>query len=137
MFNPAETIRQIVKTLYPYLSSSSTIASIDELHALISAQLSRAPRYIYLAMMFLTGLFNLLPLLKWGATFRTLPAERQRLYTLAWKNSPVKMKRDFINFFESFVILGIYEVHDTAGPAASQSCMIAERNTLPGTRGRP
>lgn len=137
MFNPAGITIQIVKTLYPGLNNSSSHkTSVDELHALVSGQLSRAPYYIRLAMTFLTGLFNMLPLLRWGSTFRSLPAERQRVHAMGWKVSPIKLKRDFINFFESFIILGIYDHPEPVKLTASQRIVAADQQSPPGNGNR-
>lgn len=114
-----ETSRQLVNTLCQCLgyNKNSQNVSVNELNVLISGQLTKAPCYINLGMKFLTHMFNLLPLLTWGKTFCSLPIDHQKAYTLNWKVSRIRTKREFINFYESFIILGLYEKFDSANYA--------------------
>ena len=116
MQSATEISRQLVNTLCQHLgySNSRHNISVSDLNMLILGQLLKAPLYIYVGMMFLVHLFNWFPLLTWGKTFCALPIDRQIAYTLNWKVSRIGTKREFINFYQSFIILGLYEKFDSA-----------------------
>jgi hypothetical protein len=109
MLLPAETIKQLVSALALQIHRGENTRSTTELDGLVTTQLSKAPHYIYLGFAVLTRLFNLTPILKWGKTFSASAPDQQNAHILSWKRSPIKLLRDFINFYEGFVVLGIYE----------------------------
>ena len=118
MLLPAEIVKHLVTALALQLgsgeSSGSSSIPTPELSNLATDQLLRAPVYIYLGFVVLTHLFNLTPILKWGATFSRSSPNRRQTHILSWKNSRVRLLGDFVSFYESFVVLGIYEEYQLA-----------------------
>ena len=125
MLLPAETVRRIVTALALQLGlgEQSHPASIPttELSHLATDQLQRAPSYIYLAFVVLTHLFNLTPVFKWGTTFSGSQPNRRLAHLLSWKHSRIGLFRDFVSFYESFVVLGIYEEYQLADHCESDA----------------
>lgn len=117
---PIHIIEQLIAELRPFIfadkkagAASDSKADRDMTDAaltdLVVTQLHRAPVYIGIAFLVLIYVFNFSAVLRWGSRFNKLSRQRRFVHMLNWKESPLKLQRDFVNFFESFIVLGMYE----------------------------
>lgn len=129
---PEHVIEQLIAALRPSIitqtEAHSVSATLDQhsvsnlaLAQLSIEQLGRAPVYIGVAFWVLINIFYFSSLLRWGTRFSRLSPRRRFAHALNWKESPIKLQRDFINFFESFIVLGLYE-HYQPHASATGAC---------------
>lgn len=90
---PAQPLREGQK------SAAEVTGFILQLQALM-------PDYLRRPIVLLTYYFNAEPYLFTGRPFHKLPPERQRRCLLAWKQSRLRVKQDFVRFYESLAIFG-------------------------------
>jgi len=124
MLLPQETIKQLVGVLSQQLGHETTnapaVPTTAELTSLITSQLLRAPLYIYIGLVALSYVFNSTPLLRWGRTFCAAPLKAKLAHIHNWKHSTIKVKGDFILFFESFIVLGLHEEYQESNFATNR-----------------
>jgi hypothetical protein len=110
---PRETIKQLGSAVAAHLMRQSCDGLSSDLSRgladLAADQLLRSPVYIGFGFKCLLHVFNLSPVLRGGRTFSSSTPDQQESQIIRWKQSRIGLFRDFVNFFESFVILGVYE----------------------------
>jgi len=75
---------------------------------LVLDQLRRAPWLVYIGMLVLSLMFSASCVFRWGRFFDSLPTTVQDRHIRSWKNSRLWLKRDYIYFFQSFIVVSVY-----------------------------
>lgn len=116
MLLPTPIVLPLVDTLasqlHPDDRPSCTAAVNAHIADLVAGQAERSPFYVGLAFAILTRLFNLTALLRSGRTFSNAPEKARAAHVRRWQQSRIKLFRDFVSFYQSFVVLGIHERGD-------------------------
>lgn len=71
----------------------------------IFRQQKRMPDFLHFPFVILTLAFALESVVRYGAFFHRQSPERRWLQILAWKNSRLGFRRDFVRFYESLAVL--------------------------------
>jgi len=87
---------------------------IENVHFFVIEQLRRAPIYIFLGFCVLIFAFYFTPVLRCGSTFCTLSPDARTKHVHIWRTSRISLKREFINFFESFLVIALYDNYENA-----------------------
>jgi hypothetical protein len=71
-------------------------------------QSRRMPDYLRFPFKCLTLIFGAWPVLITGRPFHQLPHEQRVRQVRAWRNSRLRLRYDFIKFFDAFVMFALY-----------------------------
>ena len=107
MFNAC--LKNIVAVIVAQVPKSITTQP-DGASAFVMRQYQRMPDLYRLPIFFLTLFFNLLAVVRYGASFNKLPPQKRKYWFLSWKNSRIGLPASFARFYESLVLLHIHEI---------------------------
>lgn len=101
------TFRALAATIVPE-AADLDVAGWAEVERIVDEALSKRPPGIRRQLLVFIRLLNVLPVLRWGRTFRRLDPERRRRFLRALQDAPVLLLRRGFWGVRTFVYMGYY-----------------------------
>ena len=128
----ADRLAPLAATLlppYPELSAAARETVEREVARYVASLIAAMPDFLRIPYRGALLLFELLPMVRYGARFRDLPTERRAACLALWSDAPVAVMRDFVRLIRSTALL-VYFDHPTV-----REKLEAERRDAAGARG--
>ena len=109
-FLPERLLRPLIGRLYASIvANEKRIAEkTSDPCRFVLDQVRRAPWVVYIGMLILSLIFSVSCIFRSGRLFDRLSTTSQDRHIRAWKNSRLGLKRDYIYFFEGFIVVSVY-----------------------------
>ncbi len=104
----ADVIERIMPG-YPLMEREQRHTVHVDVTRYVTAQINGMPGFLRLPYGIALCVFNSLPFLRYGRTFRRLPADLQARYLLLWSDAPFRPMRDFIKLIRSSVLFVFFD----------------------------
>jgi hypothetical protein len=93
----------------PSLAPDEREAIVADVARLVASQIAALPTFLRLPYRLALLAFDLLPLLRWGRTFRHLDADTQRAWIRLWDEGGVGPTRSFVKLIRSCTLLAWFD----------------------------
>lgn len=103
-----EALAEVIIRERGLLSEAEAQPFKDASARFVGGQCTRLPDYLRLPFRFLILVFGLWPLMYSGRPFHLLSQEKRVRQVRAWRSSRLGFRRDFMKFFDSFVVFAWY-----------------------------
>ena len=83
----------------------------------LALKINLMPRFLSLAMLVLTVLFDGYGIVRYGRVFHSLTLARRDKIISQWQHAPLRVCRDFVRFYDRMVMFVAYSMTETTDPA--------------------
>lgn len=104
----ADVVRLILPEYPPLDSSVREEVSVD-VTSYVASQIRSMPSFLAHPYRLALLAFDLLPLLRYGRTFHSLPYGRKHAYLAGWSDAPIGVMRDFVKLIRSCALLAYFD----------------------------
>jgi hypothetical protein len=89
---------------------------LERVVAFVRGQFLRSPGYLRPPIRVLTLMFDAGAILRFGKPFHSLPHVQRWNRLQGWRSSRFGFRRDYVRFFESLIIVALFEYRDGIQP---------------------